>query len=305
MKLNKKRIFLLFSTLLIALLLSNIFAYSTTNINPQYGVTTANVNLRFNPSTTSSSKIKLVNKNSALKIVGTIDNFNIVQLESNDVGLISKDYIKSSDEAPKSAKTYENLTKFYATVNAPNVALRAGPATSFKVNERLKEGTKVEVIGRIENFYMVVTENNNVGMIREDLLNKSSAQSPDETERDAILRLINEERKKAGRPLLTVDSTLEKAAQTKADDMVKNNYFSHTSPTYGSPFKMIQDFGISYKAAGENIAGNPSIEAAVESWLKSDEHKKNILSNAYNYVGIGVANSKTYGYIIVLMFIGK
>lgn len=305
MKLNKKRIFLLFSTLLIALLLSNIFAYSTTNINPQYGVTTANVNLRFNPSTTSSSKIKLVNKNSALKIVGTIDNFNIVQLESNDVGLISKDYIKSSDEAPKSAKTYENLTKFYATVNAPNVALRAGPATSFKVNERLKEGAKVEVIGRIENFYMVVTENNNVGMIREDLLNKSSAQSPDETEKDVILRLINEERKKAGRPLLTVDSTLEKAAQTKADDMVKNNYFSHTSPTYGSPFKMIQDFGISYKAAGENIAGNPSIEAAVESWLKSDEHKKNILSNAYNYVGIGVANSKTYGYIIVLMFIGK
>lgn len=305
MKLNKKRIFLLFSTLLIALLLSNIFAYSTTNINPQYGVTTANVNLRFNPSTTSSSKIKLVNKNSALKIVGTIDNFNIVQLESNDVGLISKDYIKSSDEAPKSAKTYENLTKFYATVNAPNVALRAGPATSFKVNERLKEGTKVEVIGRIENFYMVVTENNNVGMIREDLLNKSSAQSPDETEKDVILRLINEERKKAGRPLLTVDSTLEKAAQTKADDMVKNNYFSHTSPTYGSPFKMIQDFGISYKSAGENIAGNPSIEAAVESWLKSDEHKKNILSNAYNYVGIGVANSKTYGYIIVLMFIGK
>lgn len=305
MKLNKKRIFLLFSTLLIALLLSNIFAYSTTNINPQYGVTTANVNLRFNPSTTSSSKIKLVNKNSALKIVGTIDNFNIVQLESNDVGLISKDYIKSSDEAPKSAKTYENLTKFYATVNAPNVALRAGPATSFKVNERLKEGTKVEVIGRIENFYMVVTENNNVGMIREDLLNKSSAQSPDETEKDVILRLINEERKKAGRPLLTVDSTLEKAAQTKADDMVKNNYFSHTSPTYGSPFKMIQDFGISYKAAGENIAGNPSIEAAVESWLKSDEHKKNILLNAYNYVGIGVANSKTYGYIIVLMFIGK
>lgn len=305
MKLNKKRIFLLFSTLLIVLLLSNIFAYSTTNINPQYGVTTANVNLRFNPSTTSSSKIKLVNKNSALKIVGTIDNFNIVQLESNDVGLISKDYIKSSDEAPKSAKTYENLTKFYATVNAPNVALRAGPATSFKVNERLKEGTKVEVIGRIENFYMVVTENNNVGMIREDLLNKSSAQSPDETEKDVILRLINEERKKAGRPLLTVDSTLEKAAQTKADDMVKNNYFSHTSPTYGSPFKMIQDFGISYKAAGENIAGNPSIEAAVESWLKSDEHKKNILSNAYNYVGIGVANSKTYGYIIVLMFIGK
>lgn len=305
MKLNKKRIFLLFSTLLIALLLSNIFAYSTTNINPQYGVTTANVNLRFNPSTTSSSKIKLVNKNSALKIVGTIDNFNIVQLESNDVGLISKDYIKSSDEAPKSAKTYENLTKFYAAVNAPNVALRAGPATSFKVNERLKEGAKVEVIGRIENFYMVVTENNNVGMIREDLLNKSSAQSPDETEKDVILRLINEERKKAGRPLLTVDSTLEKAAQTKADDMVKNNYFSHTSPTYGSPFKMIQDFGISYKAAGENIAGNPSIEAAVESWLKSDEHKKNILSNAYNYVGIGVANSKTYGYIIVLMFIGK
>ena len=104
---------------------------------------------------------------------------------------------------------------------------------------------------------------------------------------------------------MTLDQTLTKAAQTKSDDMVKNNYFSHTSPTYGSPFKLIQDFGISYKVAGENIAGNPSIEDAIASFMKSESHKKNILSNAYNYVGIGVTKSKTYGNVIVLMFIGK
>lgn len=305
MKFNKKSCFILCSALLLVLLLSNIFAFSTTNIKPEYGITTANVNLRFNPSINSSNKIKVVAKNSTLKIVGSIDDFYIVQLNTNDVGLISKEFIKSSSTPPETAKTYENLTKFFATVNAPNVALRSGPSTNFKVNERLKEGTKVEVIGKIDDFYMVVTENNNVGMIREDLLNKSSAINANETEVDVILRLINQERKKEGKAALTIDSTLEKAAQTKADDMVKNNYFSHNSPTYGSPFKMIQDFGISYKVAGENIAGNPSIEDAVNSWLNSEEHRKNIISNAYNYVGIGVANSKTYGYIIVLMFIGK
>ena len=60
-----------------------------------------------------------------------------------------------------------------------------------------------------------------------------------------------------------------------------------------------------YINAGENIAGNSNIDAAIDSFLNSDAHKQNILSNAYNYIGIGIEPSNVYGYIIVLMFIGR
>ena len=87
--------------------------------------------------------------------------------------------------------------------------------------------------------------------------------------------------------------------------MVVNNYFSHTSPTYGTPFEMMQNAGVTYKAAGENIAGNNNIDDAINSFMKSSEHSQNILSNSFNYIGIGLEESETYGYVIVLMFIGK
>ena len=87
--------------------------------------------------------------------------------------------------------------------------------------------------------------------------------------------------------------------------MVENNYFSHTSPTYGSPFDMMKSYGIKYKAAGENIAGNSSNSGAVNAWMNSEGHKANILSNNYNYTGLAVVSSPKYGKIYVQMFIGK
>lgn len=120
-----------------------------------------------------------------------------------------------------------------------------------------------------------------------------------------VLNLINEARTKAGVRPLTLGTTLPKIAKLKAQDMVKNSYFSHTSSTYGTPFKMMENYGIDYKTAGENIAGNPDITAAVNSWLASDTHKQNLLSTAYNYIGIGIEKSDTYGYIIVAMFVGQ
>lgn len=114
--------------------------------------------------------------------------------------------------------------------------------------------------------------------------------------------LINAARKENDLKPLILGSTLPKVAKIKADDMVKNNYFSHTSPTYGSPFEMMQKYNVSYLSAGENIAGNPSITDAVASWLKSSTHKQNLLSEKFNYIGIGIAKSNVYGYIIVAMF---
>lgn len=69
-----------------------------------------------------------------------------------------------------------------------------------------------------------------------------------------VADLVNDERSSAGLSSLTMNAELCKVAQAKAEDMRDNNYFSHTSPTYGSPFEMMKQFGISYSAAGENIA---------------------------------------------------
>ena len=102
-----------------------------------------------------------------------------------------------------------------------------------------------------------------------------------------------------------MDKELQRVAKIKAKDLAYNNYFSHNSPTYGSPFDMMKSFGITYKAAGENIAGNSTLKGAVTAWMNSQGHRENILSNAYNYTGIGIVESKTYGKILVQMFVGK
>ena len=102
-----------------------------------------------------------------------------------------------------------------------------------------------------------------------------------------------------------MDSEVQRVARIKAQDMVDSNYFSHNSPTYGSPFEMLKSFKISYKTAAENIATNSSNSGAVNSWLNSSGHKANILNANYTHTGIGVVSSSKYGKIFVQMFIGK
>ena len=120
-----------------------------------------------------------------------------------------------------------------------------------------------------------------------------------------VFDLINAKRVANGLPALKIDDELQNVARIKAQDMVDNNYFSHTSPVYGSPFDMIKSFGISYKTAGENIAGNSSNSGAVNAWMNSSGHKANILNSSFNYTGIGIVTSPKYGKIYVQMFMGK
>ncbi|WP_075617241.1 S-layer homology domain-containing protein [Paenisporosarcina indica] len=119
-------------------------------------------------------------------------------------------------------------------------------------------------------------------------------------------KLVNIERAKAGLPLLTIDAPLSKIAKVKAEDMVNNNYFAHTSPTYGEPWDMAKRFGYSYRSFGENIAyGQPTPEDVVKAWMNSPGHKANILNNSYTNIGAGIAK-KTNGQIYwVHMFSSK
>lgn len=110
-----------------------------------------------------------------------------------------------------------------------------------------------------------------------------------------VARLVNVERAKAGLPALSINWQLARVARYKSQDMVNNNYFSHTSPTYGSPFDMIRAFGISFTAAGENIAmGQTSPQSVMTAWMNSSGHRANILNPNYTQIGVGYAKD-SYG----------
>ena len=112
-------------------------------------------------------------------------------------------------------------------------------------------------------------------------------QSADAYERE-VVRLVNKERTKHGLKELTYDWQLSRVARYKSKDMSDNGYFSHTSPTYGSPFEMMKSFGISYRTAGENIAkGQATPEAVVKAWMDSKGHRANILNTSFTKIGVG------------------
>jgi uncharacterized YkwD family protein len=106
-----------------------------------------------------------------------------------------------------------------------------------------------------------------------------------------VVTLVNAERAKAGLKPLASYAPLTKVAYDKAVDMYQNNYFSHQSPTYGSPFDMMRAYGVTYSYAGENIAkGQRTPGEVMQAWMNSPGHRANILSA--NFTRIGVAYYK-------------
>nr|WP_314585995.1 CAP domain-containing protein [Paenibacillus terrigena] len=107
-----------------------------------------------------------------------------------------------------------------------------------------------------------------------------------------VLNLVNQQRANAGLNALTMDANLSKMALVKAQDMIQNNYFDHNSPTYGSPFDMMKQFGIKYNAAGENIAkGQTTPDQVMNDWMNSEGHRANILSSNFTKLGVGFYNN--------------
>ena len=105
-----------------------------------------------------------------------------------------------------------------------------------------------------------------------------------------VAELVNEQRAAYGLSALTLSQTLCAGARLKSQDMKSGGYFSHESPTYGTPFEMMQQLGISYRTAGENIAmGYSTAEAVVNAWMNSESHRANILNGTYTQIGVGEA----------------
>ncbi|MBE6678111.1 MAG: SafA/ExsA family spore coat assembly protein [Ruminococcaceae bacterium] len=118
----------------------------------------------------------------------------------------------------------------------------------------------------------------------------------------AVLNSTNAYRAKNGLSSLSLDAELCSVAQAKAEDMAAKGYFSHTSPSYGSPAQMLKSFGISYRYMGENIAkGYPTAASVVDAWMTSEGHKANILGKSFTHLGVGYCSR---GNIWVQIFVG-
>lgn len=201
--------------------------------------------------------------------------------------------------------------------------------TSYNVITTVNKNEYIRVFAGVGEWYIVQTDSDYVGAVSRKYVraiypsssgssnsgtggSSSSGNTSSSTETSnmnsnekEVFDLINKQRTNNGLAALKNDSEVQRVARIKAQDMVDNNYFSHTSPTYGSPFDMLKSFKISYKTAGENIAGNSSNSGAVTAWMNSSGHKANILNSNFNYTGIGVVSSPKYGKMYVQLFIGK
>lgn len=223
-----------------------------------------------------------------------------------------------------SIQSYYKLDFSTGLVTATTLNVRSGPGVNYKIVATVKKNEYIRVFAGIGDWYVIQTDTDYVGVVSKKYVkaiypnssgntnnsggsnsttnNTTSTLTSDEKE---VFDLINKQRTNNGLTALKMNSEALNVARIKAKDMVNNNYFSHNSPTYGSPFEMLNSFKVSYKTAGENIAGNSSNSAAVNAWMNSSGHKANILNSSFNYTGIGVVNGSKYGKIYVQIFLGK
>ena len=204
-------------------------------------------------------------------------------------------------------------------VTATTLNVRCGPGIQYKIIATANKNQYIRVFAGIGDWYIVQVEGDYIGAVNKKYVkpiypgnnltsekqNNTQVTSQMNSDELEVFNLINKERSNNGLQALKNDNEVQRIARIKAQDMVNSNYFSHQSPTYGSPFDMLKSFGVSYKSSGENIAGNGSNSSAVTAWMNSSGHRANILNGSYNYTGVGVVSSSKYGKIFVQMFIEK
>lgn len=110
----------------------------------------------------------------------------------------------------------------------------------------------------------------------------------------SLYNLTNVERTKANLVPLTLDPNLNASALEKCNDMVKNDYWDHYSPSGVDPWYFISKHS-GYESAGENLANNfDSSEETVQAWMNSPSHKENIIKQVYTNVGFGICYSPNF-----------
>lgn len=183
------------------------------------------------------------------------------------------------------------ITVFIAVL-ALTITISASPITHtvnsgeslWKIAQRYEIGMQELKTANphIKNFDMIY-----VG----DKINIPEA-APLKTMEDEVIRLVNVERSKYGLQMLTKNWEAARVARIKSQDMIDKKYFAHNSPTYGSPFNMMENFGLKFSSAAENIAmGQRTAADVMNAWMNSPGHRANILSKTVSQIGVGAAKS--------------
>lgn len=127
-----------------------------------------------------------------------------------------------------------------------------------------------------------------------DLGFKAENPTIDEAAESEMLALVNQERTSRGLRPLSLDTSIRNVARNYSIYMLKNGFFSHTSPDGSTPVQRMQAGGVRFTIAGENLAYAPTVEIAHSGLMKSPGHRANILNTEYTRIGIGVAHAGKY-----------
>lgn len=124
----------------------------------------------------------------------------------------------------------------------------------------------------------------------------------------SLLYLVNSTRNQNGLVSLDLNPTLNAIATARSIDMLNRGYFSHTTPEGKNIFIILQENGIGYMSAGENIqnstpASNASAQLYFSTWMSSSMHKTNILSANFSQIGIGISFNNDR-FVAVIVFLG-
>lgn len=103
---------------------------------------------------------------------------------------------------------------------------------------------------------------------------------------EQVVKLVNEERAKAGLPALNMMTDITAAANVRAVEIKQS--FSHTRPDGSSFSTALKEQGVSFRGSGENIAwGQKTPEQVMNGWMNSDGHRANILNKNFKNIGVG------------------
>jgi hypothetical protein len=118
---------------------------------------------------------------------------------------------------------------------------------------------------------------------------------------EEVINLVNDSRQAEGLEILTESEKLSQAAESKVENMLKENYFAHNSPSGKTPWFWIEQAGYDYHYAGENLAMDfKNADEQHAAWMKSPTHKKNILNEDFREIGVAVKQGFIEGHLAII-----
>jgi uncharacterized protein YkwD len=131
----------------------------------------------------------------------------------------------------------------------------------------------------------------------------ANAQTDLEKQAEQVIYLTNLQRISAGLPPYQTAPSLKKIAFERSAELTSS--FSHIRPNGEECWTIFDNTDIQWTSAGENIAYETlgTAENAVSVWMKSPNHRGNILSGDYNYTCVGVTPNSNGVYYLTQLFL--